>query len=442
MACSSMLASQNLHTKLLNIRLFNTNGSRRSSLTTMPLKINPLTLHFSRTHQINGGFEEDQIVTRRNGIQLYSHPNRTKFSVQASAASSSSSSSRSETSSSTKVVLISFTITVLLAVANRVLYKLALVPMKHYPSILAQVHTFGYVAVYATILFMRYRAGIVTDDMLAIPKRKFMLVGLLEALGVLARMSCGVMLPGPAIPILNQAFLLWQLGFSALLLGRRYSWNKLVACCIVAAGILVAVGSGRNTGNMLSGIGIMWPLLAICASGCQAGSAVLKESIFIDSATRLKGKNLDIFVVNTFGSTFQALFVLLLLPLLANFNGVPFSQFLSYIKSGAGCLVNVGGVSSSMGGGCNGAPLLPILYIITNIVYNISLLNLVKVSSALVFSLAANTSVPLSVFILSCPLPYLPQGVRLGEFFFLGCAILVGGLLLYNAPQRTKKEIV
>jgi CRT-like, chloroquine-resistance transporter-like len=80
-------------------------------------------------------------------------------------------------------------LTVILAVMNRVLYKLALVPMRNYPFFLAQLTTFGYVAVYFTTLYLRYRAGIVTREMLALPKSRFVAIGALEALGVAAGMA-------------------------------------------------------------------------------------------------------------------------------------------------------------------------------------------------------------------------------------------------------------
>ena len=41
-------------------------------------------------------------------------------------------------------VMVAATVTVVLGVGNRVLYKLALVPLKHYPIFLAQLATFGY----------------------------------------------------------------------------------------------------------------------------------------------------------------------------------------------------------------------------------------------------------------------------------------------------------
>lgn len=43
--------------------------------------------------------------------------------------------------------------TVIFGVANRVLYKLALVPLKHYPFFLAQLATFGYLPSFSLHFF-------------------------------------------------------------------------------------------------------------------------------------------------------------------------------------------------------------------------------------------------------------------------------------------------
>lgn len=45
--------------------------------------------------------------------------------------------------SNRKLIVVNSIVIVALAVANRVLYKLALVPMKQYPFFLAQLNTFG-----------------------------------------------------------------------------------------------------------------------------------------------------------------------------------------------------------------------------------------------------------------------------------------------------------
>ncbi|KAI3460078.1 hypothetical protein Pfo_016741 [Paulownia fortunei] len=393
-------------------------------------------------------------------------------------------------------------ITLVLTVSNRVLLKLALVPMKDYPFFLAQINSFVYVAVYFTVLRVRYRAGITTDEMLAIPKSPFIVIGFLESIAIISGMYAGAMLPGPAIPLLSQTFLVWQLVFSSLLFGRRYSLNQILGCFLVAAGVIVAVtrklsqliykgsflflhdeenenldsiefnypgpwkittqlymlvictyislylnclfnhallflaGSGANNSRMLSGVGLLWPALMIASSAFQAGASIVKESIFLDAATRLKGKSVDTFVVNAFGSGFQAIFILLFLPILSNLKGIQLSELPSYFKSGAACFLNIGTNTT----GCDGAPLLPLLYIISNLLFNISILNLLKFSDAIVASLAVRSAVPISMYVLSLPLPYLPKGVSLSPFFHLGSVILVLGLILYNLPSPRKQE--
>ncbi|KAJ9545404.1 hypothetical protein OSB04_025111 [Centaurea solstitialis] len=359
-----------------------------------------------------------------------------KFVVRSSIKTSSQSQPPPHSDSLNGRIIFWSGVTLVLAVGNRVLYKLALVPMKEYPFFMAQFNTFGYVVIYFSILYIRHRAGIVTSEMMALPKRRFAAIGMLEALGVVSGMYAAAMLPGPAIPILNQTFLLWQLGFSALLLGRRYSWNKIAGCLLVAAGVVTAITSGSESGQMLSGIGLLWPIMMVVSSAFQAGASIIKEYVFIDAAKRLKGKLLDIFVVNSFGSGFQALFVLLFLPFLSNLKGIPLHELPSYIKSGAACFLNIHGSAS----GCEGSPLLPLLYIVNNIAFNVSILNLVKISSAVVSSLAVVLSVPTTIYILSLPLPYLPEGVTLSPYFLFGSMILVLGLVLYNVPQQSKSK--
>ncbi|MBA0673036.1 hypothetical protein Goklo_025316, partial [Gossypium klotzschianum] len=48
-----------------------------------------------------------------------------------------------------------------------------------------------YVLVYFSVLYLRYHAGIVTDEMLSMPKAPFLAVGLLEALGAATGMAAG-----------------------------------------------------------------------------------------------------------------------------------------------------------------------------------------------------------------------------------------------------------
>lgn len=204
-----------------------------------------------------------------------------------------------------------------------------------------------------------------------------------------------------------------------------------ISSCLLNQNCILTIAcncSGFNADHMLSGTDFVWPTVMILSAAFQASASIIKEFVFIDAAKRLKGKSLDIFVVNSFGSGFQALFVFLLLPFLSNLKGVPFVQLPSYLRSGAGCFLNIGASIP----GCDGAPLLPLLYIVSNISLNISVLNIVKTSSAVVAALLMALSVPIAIYVLSLPLPYLPEGVSLSPFFLLGSMILVFGLVLYN----------
>ncbi|XP_039159387.1 protein CLT1, chloroplastic isoform X2 [Eucalyptus grandis] len=195
--------------------------------------------------------------------------------------------------------------TVVLGVGNRVLYKLALVPLKHYPFFLAQLATVGYVVVYFSILYLRYHAGIVTDEMLSMPKAPFVAVGMLEALAAATGMAAGAILSGASIPVLSQTFLVWQILLSTIFLGRRYKANQIFGCFLVAVGVIITVASGSSPGHSLKEAGIFWSLLMIASFLFQAADTVLKEIIFLDAAKDLKGGSVDLFVVNSYGSAFQ-----------------------------------------------------------------------------------------------------------------------------------------
>lgn len=109
----------------------------------------------------------------------------------------------------------------------------------------------------------------------------------------------------------------------------------------------------------------------------------------------------------------QTVFICLLLPFLSKMWGIPFSQLPSYLKDGTACFLNIN--TSSIGkpikshsvelpplityfsvlwmdSGCGGAPILPLLFIIVNMGFNVSLLHLLKVSSAVVSCLASTFS--------------------------------------------------
>ncbi|KAL5658810.1 hypothetical protein ACJX0J_031973, partial [Zea mays] len=100
---------------------------------------------------------------------------------------------------------------------------------------------------------------------------------------------------------------------------------------------------GASNGPILFEVKFFWPAVMMISAAFQATASIIKEFVFIKGAKRLEGKRPDIFVVNSFGSGFQALFIFLLLPFLSNLKGIPFAELPSYLTHGVACFLNVGG---------------------------------------------------------------------------------------------------
>lgn len=221
---------------------------------------------------------------------------------------------------------------------------------------------------------------------------------------------------------------MWQLILSATILKERYTLGQIGGCFLVIAGVVMVVGSGSGGAASLQQCGYFWPLVMIVSTLFTACGTILKEYIFQDAAKQLKGGNLDIFVVNTLGSTFQAIFVFLILPLVFNVRGVPFHDIPRTLREGCVCFINAG----SKVAGCEGSPFVPLLYCAVNIAMNIFSLSLLKQSSALVSSLCVTLSIPLSIWAFTFPWPYLDAPAALPPGLLLGAGILVAGLAFYS----------
>lgn len=63
-------------------------------------------------------------------------------------------------------------------------------------------------------------------------------------------------------------------------------------------------------------------------------ATIFKERIFSQAKQRLNGQSLDLFVVNSFGSAAQALFILLLLPVVCSLRGIPITELPNYLSQG------------------------------------------------------------------------------------------------------------
>ena len=94
------------------------------------------------------------------------------------------------------------------------------------------------------------------------------------------------------------------------------------------------------------------------------------------------------------------------------------------------------GLTPACGSDCAGAPLLPVLYVVVNLLFNISALNLISKAGNMVFSLVMSGIVPVTMWAFTLPIPvvmaYLGAPPVLGINFPAGSAI---GLIAYNSKM-------
>lgn len=309
---------------------------------------------------------------------------------------------------------------------------MSLVPLGNYVFFLAQLQTFGYLLVYFGVLALRYKAGRVSDAMLAIPRamsRTFMAIGFVEALASLLGFVGAANLPGVVLPLLSQTILLWQVLLAVTLLRKRLGAAQLLGVTLVCTGVCLAAWPAGG-GSPLSGISPLYAAVFCFSMLFPALDTIFKERVFRQARQQL-GTDLDLFVVNSVGSLAQALFVFLMLPLLTAARGMQAADLPAYLADGWACFR---GLTPSCGSDCSGAPLLPVLYVLLNLAFNVSALELIRQAGNVAMSLTMSAIVPFTILAFTVPLPFLPPAPPLGPLFALGAGVLLAGLMLFNAP--------
>ncbi len=93
----------------------------------------------------------------------------------------------------------------------------------------------------------------------------------------------------------------------------------------------------------------------------------------------MHGRPLDIFVVNSFGSLFQAVFVLLLLPLTTAVKGIALSDLPAHLAESLRVFTGSDACASgTQGWAAYAVPLLAMSYVVMNLIFNISILTLLR----------------------------------------------------------------
>lgn len=158
---------------------------------------------------------------------------------------------------------------------------------------------------------------------------------------------------------------------------------------------------------------------------------ILKERVF-RVGREIASKEVDLFIINTAGSALQAAFVFAMLPAITAARGMSFADLPQYLSAGWQCFM---GGAPPCGADCSGAPLLPLLYVGMNVLFNVAALQLIRQAGNVVVSLVMSAMVPLTMYTFTIPIPFLDAAPPLGLNFLAGTCILMAGLAAYNAPM-------
>lgn len=329
---------------------------------------------------------------------------------------------------------------VMLGVANRVLNRMAVVPMAQHLFFLAQAQTCSYIIVYTSALIARYRSGHVTDKMMdtawaSLPL--FAVIGAFEALATILLYTSAANLPGAVVPVLSQSMLFWSFLLSALILRRRFAVSELVGALLVMAGVAF-VTLAKASANTALAVDPFYAALFVAASSLPAAASICKETLFQRGLAMTGGQPLDVFVVNTFGSWAQAVCTLLLLPVIAAQRGLQLEQLPEYLAQGARAFV---GASNDVAMG-SGYAWLPCAYVLCNLIFNVCVLASLRAAGAATLSVSMTAVVPLSIWAFTLPLPLLGAAPQLGSNFLVGAVLLMAGLAAYHSAKFRRSATI
>eukprot|EP00919_Chromeraceae_sp_WS-2016_P017404 GHVR01041462.1.p1 GENE.GHVR01041462.1~~GHVR01041462.1.p1 ORF type:complete len:393 (-),score=80.52 GHVR01041462.1:102-1280(-) len=294
----------------------------------------------------------------------------------------------------------------------------------------------------------------------------FAVIGVLECTGSTLGFISQPHIDGPLYSIASQAILPFTVLLSIIVLRRKYTFTQVAAVIMVVTGAVVA--------NLPEFIVLIWgsnaalqphkidPLERLLFGGVtvistlpSALSFILKEKIFLKYYKK-NNSNLDILIVNAHNSLFQLIFVPFLLPLTVLIGETGGQPILEYVSDGFSCLRGITPLRSDpidQGGGCDSygcctyAPIAYFAYICVNIVFNLSLLLLLRMGSTVLTFVCLKAMMPLSV-LLFCVVkwPLLSDiDVHVSAFTIASLGVILSGIISYKfastAKERSSRDV-
>lgn len=326
---------------------------------------------------------------------------------------------------------------------NRIAYKVMLVPLEKYPYLVSQVSSVLYTLLYFPLLWHASRRDhFPITAPLKRHWRLFALMGLLDGLGDVGGLVGARKLPGTLLTLLPKVIVPFTMIASYCILRMRYSWGEVLGACVVLGGVSIALipvlqnESGDSGDSGASGASeTISAIIYVASVAPSAVSFVIKELVFA------RDPDLTVFAVSFYGSLFELVVTLALLPLSAvpDFGHIPLSEMPQYFADGVKCWAGYE-VPGSL---CVGDPWAPMVYHSLNLSWNIALVLLLKHGGATLMFITSTLQFPLANLLFAFKWPLLAaEKAATGAYNILGLVVEVSGVAMFRwFMMRREKHV-
>jgi len=341
---------------------------------------------------------------------------------------------------------------------NSVWFKKMSNKMYNYSYFLSQFSSFIYLPIFFGVVAYEIKfTNFITPEMREFPKRKYLFMGLFDALSSILMLFGSVHTSGTFQSLLLNAVIPFTMVLSILVLKTKYLRTQYAGAATIMAGVAVVlipvmVNKG-STGNV-----VLFNIIFLLSTIPQAFSSIYKEIAFGDA-------DLDVNLLQAWVAFFQFFLGILLAP----FNSLPFLQDqyipidrLPYtISNGARCMVGINSVvnhtiidnSTGMAYGscwldedmkwgapadshcdsCDGAWIPIFVYTIFNLGYNLFIVLTIKYGSAALLWIILTLRLPLVQIAFAIPAITAPNPADPFRWSsVVGLFVILAGLILYR----------
>eukprot|EP00762_Andalucia_godoyi_P004066 ANDGO_06385.mRNA.1 Crt homolog 1 len=385
------------------------------------------------------GKESTPLITRSDGQDSSADA---AASTAGAGAGSGDAGSSGTTAKASRLFLASLLIGVIIAgTGNKVALKLMTYPMANYLYFLSVLTSVIYLPLFFGAVWYKLKfTDHITDDMIKYPKRKFAVMGALDAVAGVLVVFGSAHIPGPMTVLLSQGAIPVTMIFSFFLLKMRYHWRQYLGSVIIFGGILVTLLPPILTGGGGGG-DALWTCLFFLATVPTALSSIYKELAF-------KDQPMDAYYLNAWVAVFQVLVQLLFAVPCAPVQGIAISQIPENFANGAKCyFTGQNSIKSCDGEGsdcvvddCPKAGPFVTIYMVFNIAYNILLVMILKFGSATLMFVASAVVIPLANICFTFKFIMGEHATQLRITDIAGLIVILIGLGLYRSVRGGDDE--